>query len=314
VTFYSPCLAISDGPWYASGTMSLADRDYDRGNYRSPGGFLAQLTPVVKWLLILNIGIYLLDTLFLKGENESNGLLRSLGAFTIQTAVFEGRVWEFVTFQFLHFFIGHVLFNCVTLYFFGPWMERWWGSNKFLAFYLLCGVAGAVTFTALTLIGVLPSANLHGSLIGASAGIYGILIGVAVIAPQLRVSLIFPPIELTMRQLALGMLVISGGSLLLRIGGNEGGEAGHLGGALLGFIFTRYPWLLGYNPEGKIITPRIFSRKPAPKIRPRDSFEKAQDNELDRILDKISAQGYPSLTDAERATLLAASEAHKPKS
>ncbi len=291
--------------------MGLSDRDYYREETRSGQGPFAQLTPVVKWLLVLNLGIYFLDTLVLKDASMESGPIRTFGAFAIQSAVFEGRIWEFVTFQFIHGFLGHVLFNCMGIFFFGPWLERWWGSKKFLLYYLLCGAAGAVLFTLLVLIGILPHGNYESSLVGASAGIYGIFIGVAMIAPNLRVSLLFPPIELSMRQLAIALLVISVGSIILKIGGNEGGEAGHLGGAILGFILMRYPQFLGQRPEVEVVRPKAFSRSPESKLRPRSAGEKDQDTELDRILDKISAQGFQSLTDAEKATLQKVSESQK---
>jgi membrane associated rhomboid family serine protease len=272
--------------------MGIADRDYQRGDRREGGGLFSQLTPVVKWLLIINISIYFLD-LFL------NHPLRNFGAFAIQSAVFGGRIWEFITFQFLHGSVGHVLFNSAGIFFFGPWMERWWGAQKFLIFYLLCGVGGAVFFTLLVFLGVLPGDGLQTPLVGASAGIYGILIGVAVIAPNLRVALFFPPIELSMRQLAIAMLVISAGSILLKFGGNEGGEAGHLGGAIIGFLLMRYPQLLGGEPGVEIIKPKIFTSHP-PKLRPRSDLEKTQDTAVDAILDKISSQGFQSLTQQER--------------
>ena len=82
------------------------------------------------------------------------------GAFTIRSALMEFRLWEFVTFQFLHGSLGHVLFNSIGIYFFGPWMERWWGSKKFLLFYLLCGAAGAAFFTLLMFLG--HAARRHG--------------------------------------------------------------------------------------------------------------------------------------------------------
>lgn len=265
---------------------------------------MAQLTPVVKALLLINLGIYLLDTV-LKG-GQLDGPLRMFGAFTIRSAVYEGRIWEFLTFQFLHGSFGHVLFNSLGLFFFGPWMERWWGAARFLGFYLLCGVAGAVAYTLLVMVGVLPPQNLEGALIGASAGIYGIFIGVAVIAPSMRVALLFPPIELSMRQLAIALMVISAGAILLKIGGNEGGEAGHLGGAVLGYFLIRYPGLLGRGVALPEFRKRVVDPPPA-KIRPRSQWELDRANELDRILDKISASGFQSLTDQERATLRDAS-------
>lgn len=286
--------------------MGINDRDYHRNERREGGGLFAQLTPVVKWLLILNLGIYFLD-LFVKGE-VADGPLRRFGVFTIESAVFEGRIWEFITFQFLHGSVAHVVFNCVGIFFFGPWMERWWGSRRFLIFYLLCGAAGAAFFTILVFLGVVMPSGL----VGASAGIYGILIGVAMIAPNLRVMLLFPPIELSMRQLAMALLAISAGAILLKLGGNEGGEAGHLGGAILGFVLVRFPQLLGRDSGMGIFPPKWVPGAPAAKLRPRSALEKDQDSAVDVILDKISREGFQSLTDQERDFLHKASKSKRP--
>jgi len=286
--------------------MGINDRDYHRNDRREGGGLFAQLTPVVKWLLILNLGIYFLD-LFLANP-AGDRPIRDFGVFAIQSAVFQGRIWEFITFQFLHGSVGHVLFNCVGIFFFGPWLERWWGAGRFLLFYLLCGVAGAGFFTLLVFLGVLPDAYL----VGASAGIYGIFIGVAVIAPNLRVMLLIPPVELSMRQLAMALMAISVGAILLKLGGNEGGEAGHLGGAILGFILMRFPQLLGRESGVEIVSPKAAPRRPAAKLRPRSALEKDQDSAVDVILDKISREGFQSLTDAERDFLQKASNSKKP--
>lgn len=253
---------------------------------------MSRLTPVVKWLLAVNVSVFFVDMFI------GHACLK-FGAFAIQSAIFEFRIWEFITFQFLHGSLGHLLFNCIGLFFFGPWMERWWGPRKFLIFYLLCGCAGAAFFTLLTFSGVLPGGN-YAALIGASAGIYGIFIGVAVIAPDLRVMLLIPPIELSMRQLAIALLVISIGAILLKLGGNEGGEAGHLGGAILGFILMRHPGLLGHDSIVKIRRP---SRPFVSKLRPRTSMELETESAVDLILDKISREGFQSLTDAERKVL-----------
>jgi membrane associated rhomboid family serine protease len=308
--------------------MGIADRDHYRQAPNPGDSMFAQLTPVVKWLLGLNLGIYFLDTL-LKGDAE-NGPLRAFGAFTVESAIHGGRIWEFITFQFLHGSLGHVFFNCVGIFFFGPWMERWWGSKKFLIFYLICGAAGAAFYTLLSVFHVFPEVwipasqfnpsdlvgldvrnglvHLPQSLVGASAGIYGIFIGVALVAPDLRVSLLFPPIELSMRQLALALLAIAVGTIVLQFG-NEGGQAGHLGGAILGYFLVRYPQLLGRSGDDKIVRPKEFARRPPEaKLRPRSQMQIDQASAVDAILDKISREGLQSLTKEEREFLQKASE------
>jgi len=287
--------------------MASYEREYKSAE-NPGGGFLAQLTPVVKWLLISNLAIYFIDLLVFDKS------MRMFGAFAIQSALFEGAVWEFLTFQFLHGSLAHVLFNMVGLFFFGPWMERWWGSGKFLIFYLLCGAAGALFYCSLVFLNILPQVDYFSSLVGASAGIYGIFIGVAAIAPNTMVTLYFPPITLTMRQLAIAILVIAAGSVILKVGGNEGGEAGHLGGAILGFLLVRFPVLLGWLPSNRsgsqIVRPKAFRRSES-KLRPRTRIQLDQDTEVDRILDKISRDGFQSLSSEERELLEKASKDHK---
>lgn len=263
------------------------------------GDMMERLTPVVKALLVLNLGIYFTDLLIL------DHAIREFGAFTIRSAIHEGRFWEFLTFQFIHGSVGHVLFNSIGLFFFGPWMERWWGWKSFLLFYLVCGAGGAGFFMLLTFVGVLPQYGFSSGLVGASAGIYGILVGVAMIAPSMRVSLLIPPVTLTMRQFALILMAFAVGSIAFKIGGNEGGEAGHLGGAVVGAVLVFF-----WGPSGPFGKDGIFRKQSkgprrniTPKIRPRTKIDLRSSSEVDVILDKISREGFQSLTDEERDVL-----------
>lgn len=280
--------------------MGSADRDYFRQEPpRRRVGALAS-APVTKRLLIANIAIFLVD-MFIGYR------MFQFGALTVQTAVYELRLWEFLTFQFLHDPTGlmHILFNSIGLYFFGPFVERWWGSGqKFLLFYLLCGIAGGLGFVGVIELGIVNGDRLT-PLVGASAGIYGLLIGTAVIAPDARVQLLFPPVNLAMRTFAIGLMCFA----VVMIGidyWNAGGEAGHLGGAVAGFLMMRYPWLLRRGARRRkvdIIRPKAFRSERQSKLRPRSKWSGGDDDEVNRILDKVSREGLDSLSEAERRKL-----------
>jgi len=285
--------------------MGIADRDYHRMPSNSQyGGMPRQPSrlagcPVVKWLLILNIAIFFLDMVIFK---ES---LANWGYFSVENSIYGGQIWRILTFQFLHANGMHLFGNMLGLFFFGHFAEKWWGSGKFLVFYFTCGIAGALFYTLLFWIpGLLPSGMADDGMVGASAGIYGILIAVAVIAPNLKVLLYFV-IPMSIRTMAIAALAIAA-YVALTNGDNAGGEAAHLGGAILGFILMKNPVLLAFVSEKPIggKTSRTIDAKVVRqnKVRPRIEIN-LNDSEIDRILDKVSRDGIQSLTTEEKNVL-----------
>lgn len=227
--------------------MGFGDRQYSGGGYGGGGDFLAG-SPVTKGLVIANVAVFLANFLIRSLAGVKWGsFLDEWGPFTIAEGVYGLQLWRFVTFQFLHGDLFHLLFNMYALATFGPLVERWWRSRPFLVFYLVCGVAGALFFTLLwALPGVLEGVRPYSSLVGASAGIFGILIATAVIAPEGRVMLLIPPVPMKMRTFAI--LILGFGIFMVVVNGrNAGGEAGHLGGALAGFL------LMVVSPLRKLI-------------------------------------------------------------
>jgi membrane associated rhomboid family serine protease len=296
--------------------MGTADRDYFRDEARRySGGGIQPLTSVTKWLLIINIAVFVIDWLFL------NQRLTDIFCFSVQSGILGGRVWELLTFQFLHDGPAHLLFNSFALWLFGRWVEQWWSPRRFLIFYLLCGVAGAVLYTALVLLRVLPD----GAMVGASAGIYGCMAAAVVIDPKTPLRLLFPPVTLTVKRLAQILLGFAALTVLVALLApkanlyeNTGGEAAHLGGAIASYALMRFSTLLGRRgeAEAKIVRPKEFrqkKRKPKPlsKLRPRTHLETATASEVDRILDKINKEGIQSLTAEEQAILKEAGESRK---
>jgi len=221
--------------------------------------------------------------------------------------------WRIIGFQFVHADVNHLLFNMLGLFFFGGVIEHYLGKKRYLAFYLLCGIFGALLYLVLNLGGwalhllklpAIPGLLFNDPttpLVGASAGIFGIMFAAARLAPHTQVLLFFViPMKLrTLAILLLGWAIWT----VVRAGNNAGGEAAHLGGAVAGWYFIGnthhlhgfFDFLGRVDPTSRAGAARRARRQ-------------APDNaEIDRILAKIQAQGIGSLTRSERETLSRAS-------
>ena len=278
--------------------MSWQDRHYNRDDSGGGGAFGAlRGGSVVMWLIGINCVVYLIDSILSTGSRVgARPYLTEWGALSVPLTVEHFQVWRVLTYQFLHGGFFHILFNMIALYFFGPMMERWWGSKRFLAFYLLCGVAGAIPMILLVYLQVIPA---YSYLVGASGALFGILVGAATLFPHQRVMLMFPPIPMTLRTMAIVFLVISAFSTI--VGSNDGGNAAHLAGAALGFLLVKRPGLLNFadrfSPQA--IQDGVNKGRFERKLK----REQASREEVDRILAKVSEKGIASLTGREKKIL-----------
>lgn len=231
-------------------------------------------------------------------------VLDAWGHFSTGKAFVEFQVWRFLTFQFLHANSTHLLLNMLGLWFVGWIVEEYLGRRRYLAFYLTCGIFGAITYLVLNYIGNLLKTSgiapglmdsvpallfddIYTPLVGASAGVFGILMAAAYIMPTAIVDVFFiiPMKMRTAVYLFLGFAAIN----LFRGGNNAGGDAAHVGGAIAGYYFIRHMHLLR----------DFFDFVGAPRERSRTEITA----EVDRILDKVRREGIASLSDAERTTL-----------
>lgn len=264
--------------------MGIYDRDYAR--QEQPGHqvriTLPRFTPVVKWLVIINVAVFLTTFIIPSFEEKIFAWFSSYP----RTLAMSLQPWRLITYQFLHAGIRHILYNMLILYYFGPLLERQWGSKKFITFYLLCGAMGGVVYPILVLSGFFHPIPL----VGASGSIYGILAAAAILMPQLKLYVmgIFP---LKLRTLAIILVAVS--ILLLLRGYNAGGEAAHLAGVAAGAAYVLW------HPQHRKIR---VKRKPVEwkkKIHQQRNFQA----EIDRILDKVHTRGITSLTRQEKKTL-----------
>ncbi|MBW8016561.1 MAG: rhomboid family intramembrane serine protease [Planctomycetes bacterium] len=277
--------------------MGIYERDYNRDGYS--GGscrrqiLLPRVTPVVKWLLIINLSVFVV-TFLLRKTSLGAGIHNWFSVSTV-TVGQSLQLWRVITYQFLHSTddVWHVLFNMLGLYFFGPNLETLWSSKRFLKFYLICGAMGGFAYPILYHIGF-PMMS-QGNLVGASGAVLGIIAACAIMFPHAKVY-IYGIIPVPLLVLA-GILVLVSVVGLLS-GDNAGGEAAHLAGMAVGAVYVLWqPWLQKTRMK-------MNNGKWEKKItEERDLYVN-----VDEILDKVHKSGMKSLTRKEKKILRQATE------
>jgi membrane associated rhomboid family serine protease len=242
------------------------------------------VTPVVRWLLIINIGVFILQTFFRGGYVRFFGLVPA-------SVLGEGYLWQLATYMFLHGNFLHILFNMLFLWMMGSELERYWGSREFLKYYLITG-SGAGLINVL----VQPSSTVP--TIGASGAIFGLIIAFAMAFPE-RELLLYFVIRIKAKYFAVLVGLFELLALFLMPGAPIARFA-HLGGLLVGFIYLK---------RGQI-TGAILRRASGVQDKLADAAERREldrqeqmGEEINRILDKINNEGLHSLTDRERRFL-----------
>ena len=248
-------------------------------------------------------------------------LVESLGHFSTAKAFVPGfQVWRFLTFQFLHYNWVHLLFNMLGLWFVGGMVEQHLGFKRYAAFYLTCGIFGALFYLLLNFLGFIVNIVSHNPvhipgllfndvytpLIGASAGVFGVLIAAARLEPMATVWVYFLiPVRLRTAVIILVLITLFN---LFSGSHNAGGEAAHVGGIIAGFYFIKRIYLLRdfFDIFGNSRLPRRTRGKhvshastPATLPGPAAAIER----EVERILLKSELQGIQSLTEDERRLL-----------
>jgi membrane associated rhomboid family serine protease len=185
------------------------------------------MPPITRALVIANVAVFLL---------QSNGipLVESFGLWPVGPGDFASpgfAPWQLVTYSFLHGGFSHILFNMFGLYMFGSEVERLFGSRFYLTYYFASVVAAGLTHLIITaLIGGPPI-----PVVGASGGIYGLLLAFGVYFPHRTVVLLIPPIPMKARTFVVVFAVVE---LVFGVTGTASGMAhfAHLGGMLGGWL------------------------------------------------------------------------------
>jgi membrane associated rhomboid family serine protease len=264
----------------------------------SPTGFKV-LPTVVKHLLIINVLMYFAYYVLLK-----QGIINLnyyLGIWSLSTGLF--RIWQPLTYMFMHGSFDHLFFNMFSLWMFGSALENYWGSKRFLFYYLVCGIgAGLLNM-------LVPGAHVS---VGASGAVYALLLAFGMMWPNNYIYLYFL-VPIRTKWFIIGMIVIE---LFEGIFRSTDGIAhfAHLGGMLIGFLIILY-WKRHGGMTGDFSIKNWFNslknRKKytryeevydkVPRSDEEYNYQKAQkERDIDAILDKVAKSGYESLSKEEK--------------
>ncbi len=293
------------------------------------------VTPWVGILLIANAVVFLITVVVGPG--------RMFDLFAFSPARVVVQPWAMVTYMFMHAGLWHLLMNLLFIFFFGPPLEARWGSDRFIKFYMICGLGGVL----------LSFAFSDAVIVGASAACYGIMLAFAMAWPNQTVY-IWALVPVRVKWLVIFLVAMS---FVSAISPSRDGVAhlAHLGGAVAGFLLVRSGWLPAYGSAGATMSGwgpgaggagvrkraarrrwrgwrGLVRRRPSGagswrvrepgrrasravedpdeaafmKVLNEHMAERRAHRELDRVdevLDKISAEGINSLTAEERALL-----------
>ena len=250
------------------------------------------LTPWVKRLLLANVVVFLVTA-------SSPVLYRELLLYPPAALI---RPWTLLTYMFLHASFGHLFFNMLGLYFFGPRLEDRLGEKGFLLLYFLSGFGGAILHFFFA---------WQAPVVGASGAVYGVLLGFAMYWPRERIYLwMILPVEAWL----LATLLVAG-SLWAGLGGSGSRTAhfAHLGGLVFAFVFIKW-WEWRRGAGQRAFKKAMKANHPSVGVSDRtavnrwkgislEGLHELNREEVVRLLAKVADGGAKSLTEAEREFL-----------
>jgi len=243
-------------------------------------GFQFGITRAVKYLIIINSVVFLLNFLFGRDLFLIFGLVPGL--------FWRGFIWQPVTYMFLHGGLFHLLINMLVLWMFGTSLESAWGTRRFITFYFICGVSAGLLNVIVTPGSPIPT-------VGASGAIYGLLMAFGILFPN-QLIYFWGIIPIKAKYFVIGIGAIE---FFAAMGTSQSGVAHvvHLGGMLFGLLYLKWGNLTRSLSDHRAASMRQkHIRVVSDQTREREIIQK----KADELLDKINRYGIDSLTESER--------------
>jgi membrane associated rhomboid family serine protease len=273
-------------------------------------------------LIYLNIAVFLfisVGSIIGYLLNDQTLSLKILNLFSVPSSIkaFILRPWTLITYMFTHKDILHILFNMLWLYWFGTIFLEYLDQKKLVSVYLLGGITGAIVYiVSFNIFPVFDQVVSESVAIGASASVLAIVVAIALYVPDYSVNLILLG-RVKIKWIALVIFILT---TVMDFSVNSGGKLAHIGGALFGYLYTvnlRHGRDLGKGINKTIdflatlFKPRKKMRVTYKKRTTDYEYNKARTDhqeQINKILDKISKGGYDSLTKEEKDLLFSESQ------
>lgn len=246
------------------------------------------LPRIIKFMIVALIAAFIAQQMFPYQSILALGLTPAL-------VIKRFWIWQLATYMVLHGSLIHLLFNALSLYWFGSSLAQEWGERRFLTYFLICGVGAGVLTVAVQFSSNIPT-------IGASGAIYGLLYAWARQNPNAVIYMygLFP---MRARHLVVLLFLLE---FMLSQTPSPVARFAHLGGLAVGWLYFRLPDMDFWSSFAQWLR-----RPPEDKRREENVAEDDEEEEIDRILEKINARGIQSLTPWERRKLDDASRQKK---
>ena len=269
-------------------------------------------------LITINLAVFLayhvVSVFYMLFDVREHFPLNRWLAVPADTDVLIKQPWTVITYMFFHNEILHILFNLLWLYWFGKIFRKYFSGWQLVNVYILGGITGAFFYVLFyNVFPVFAEAKYNSILIGASGGVLAVVLAIACYVPKYTIQLLLLG---RVKLIAIALVVIALDIIRISQNENAGGHIAHLGGALFGYIFAiniqkgkditawfgRFCAWIGsfFKPKPKM---KITYKRPPTDDREYNRLKHQNQQEVDRILDKISKGGYESLTRQEKETL-----------
>lgn len=282
-------------------------------NHRDNGLYKIMAINILLYLMVMVARVFF----SLWGAADMYREMLSYLMMPASVSYFLSQPWSILTYMFLHEGFFHILFNMLFLYWFGLLINEYLGSRKLVNLYILGGFTGGLFYLLIYNLAPLFSNQVDTALmLGASAGVYAVVVGAATLTPNVEFRLILLG-NVKIKYIAIFYVLVAFAN---SSGSNAGGELAHLGGAALGFLYILQLQKgkdLGYPVQmaGNFVK-RLFSKKSKVKVTYRGNYSReyteheskprvaaSTQEEIDKILDKIAENGYDNLTKEEKRKL-----------